>query len=34
MKARIRKIVVVVEETRREADRIIDPPTRRPPRWR
>lgn len=29
MKARIRKIVVVVEETRREADRIIDPPTRK-----
>lgn len=29
MKAKIRKIVTVVEETRREADRSIDPPTRR-----
>ncbi len=29
MKARIRKIVTIVEETRQEADRSIDPPTRR-----
>src|SRR3546814_1408888 len=29
MKAKIRKIVTIVEETRQEADRSIDPPTRR-----
>ena len=29
MKAKIRKIVTVVEETRRELDREVDPPTRR-----
>jgi len=29
MKARIRKIVTVVEETHREMDRVISPPTRR-----
>ena len=29
MRAKIRKIVTVVEETQREAERIIDPPTRR-----
>jgi hypothetical protein len=29
MKANIRKIVTIVEETRQEADRSIDPPTRR-----
>ena len=29
MRARIRKIVTVVEETQREVDRPIDPPTRR-----
>jgi hypothetical protein len=39
MKANIRKIVTIVEETRQEADRSIDPPTRRAPmrswwRWR
>jgi len=29
MKAKIRKLVTVVEETRRELDREVDPPTRR-----
>ena len=29
MKAEIRKIVTFVEETHREMDRVIDPPTRR-----
>ncbi|HXP97244.1 MAG TPA: amino acid synthesis family protein [Telmatospirillum sp.] len=29
MSAQIRKLIVVVEETRREADREIDPPTRK-----
>ena len=29
MKAKVRKIVTVVEETRSEMDRVVDPPTRR-----
>ena len=29
MKAKIRKIVTVVEETRSEMGRVVDPPTRR-----
>ncbi len=29
MKAKIRKLVTIVEETRRELDRDVDPPTRR-----